>query len=107
MLILYAGSSAFAGEVAFTARPTAVKDGGKVGISFAVSAPTDVEVAIVNTRGEVIRHLVAGVLGETPPAPGTLDHGARTADDIEVKPLIPPPLEVWGFLAERKGQLAQ
>jgi hypothetical protein len=58
-----------AGEVAFTAKPTATKDGGKVKIAFAVSAPTDVEVAVLDAAGKTVRHLAAGVLGPNAPEP--------------------------------------
>jgi NHL repeat len=53
----------------FTKKPTAVRANGKVKISFTVSAPTDVAVYIEDAKGEVIRHLVAGVLGKNPPPP--------------------------------------
>jgi DNA-binding beta-propeller fold protein YncE len=61
-----------AGEVnpaKFTSKPTVRGSNGKRVISFAVSAPTDVEVAILDAGGKVVRHLAAGVLGENPPAP--------------------------------------
>jgi hypothetical protein len=63
-------SAVFGAEApTFTAKPTAVKSGNGAKISFAVSAPTDVAVYIENAKGEVIRHLVAGALGNNPPAP--------------------------------------
>ncbi|MHC4916706.1 MAG: flagellar hook assembly protein FlgD, partial [Planctomycetota bacterium] len=62
-------SSALAGEVKFTQKPTAVKAGETVKITFAVSAPTDVAVYVEDSKGKVIRHLVAGVLGKNPPPP--------------------------------------
>jgi len=62
--------------VRFTREPTAVRTGeGKVKISFAVSRETDVAVSVLDSRGRVIRHLAAGMLGGTAPAPlqkGTL-----------------------------------
>jgi sugar lactone lactonase YvrE len=63
--------SALAGAVTFTTPPKAVKPNGKVKITFAVSARTDVEVAILNAAGKVVRHLAAGVLGgeKAPPKP--------------------------------------
>jgi hypothetical protein len=67
--ILVLGAWAAGGEVSFTAKPKAVRVNGKVKITFAVSAPTDVAVYVENARGEVIRHLVAGVLGKNPPPP--------------------------------------
>jgi len=59
-----------AGEgVTFTERPTAVRSREGVKIRFAVSAPTDVEVAIVDSKGQIICHLAAGRLGENAPKP--------------------------------------
>jgi len=67
--MLLAGASA--GEAAFSAKPLADKVGEKVRISFTVSAPTDVEVAVLNAKGDVVRHLAAGMLGakNAPPEP--------------------------------------
>jgi hypothetical protein len=67
--LLIAAGLGLAGEATFTAKPTAVKNGDKVKIAFAVSAPTDVAVYIENAKGAVVRHLVAGVLGDKAPAP--------------------------------------
>ena len=51
--------------------PVVTKSKEGIKIDFAVSASTDVEVAILNSKGEVVRHLAAGVLGgkNAPPAP--------------------------------------
>jgi len=67
--IYLAGASA--GEIAFSAKPQVQKAGDKVTINFTVAAPTDVEVAVLNAKGEVVRHLAAGVLGakNAPPEP--------------------------------------
>lgn len=63
-------SEASGGEVKFVAGPTAKRSGDKTLISFAVSVKTDVEVAILDARGRMVRHLAAGVLGgENPPPP--------------------------------------
>lgn len=69
-LVLLAGT-AFAAEVRFTTKPMAKQVGEKVEISFAVSALTDVEVAILDAKGNVVRHLAAGLLGTNTPAPLT------------------------------------
>jgi len=55
----------------FTRQPAAKSVGGKVRIAFAVDRKTDVAVFIENAKGEIVRHLVAGVLGQNPPAPLT------------------------------------
>jgi len=60
---------ALAGEVPFTAKPAAVKDGDRVKIVFAVSRETDVAVYVENGKGEIVRHLAAGRLGKNAPEP--------------------------------------
>jgi hypothetical protein len=61
--------AAHAEGVTFTARPAVQKEGGKYTIAFAVSANTDVAVYVEDARGEVVRHLAAGVLGRNAPPP--------------------------------------
>jgi len=56
-------------EGRFTLKPQTEKVGETLKIRFAVSAPTDVEVAILDAGGNVVRHLAAGLLGEHAPAP--------------------------------------
>jgi len=73
--MVVAGGLASAGGVRFAAQPTAKTVGEKVEISFAVSAPTDVTVAIVDARGEVVRHLAAGAVGGDRPSPPPLAKG--------------------------------
>ncbi len=68
----FAGLGATAGEpapVGFARKPAATRDGGTVKITFAVSATTDVAVAVFDAQGKVVRHLAAGVLGGNPPPP--------------------------------------
>ena len=62
-------AAAAAEEVSFTAGPHAKRQGEHVAITFTVSKPTDVTVSILDDRGSVVRHLVAGVLGANAPAP--------------------------------------
>jgi SMP-30/Gluconolactonase/LRE-like region len=57
------------GQAGFAAKPKARLSKGKVRISFAVGASTDVEVAILNRDGKIIRHLAAGLLGDASPSP--------------------------------------
>ncbi len=62
--------NASAGEAPkFTARPAASSEAGGARIAFEVAAPTDVAVEVLDAKGAIIRHLAAGVLGETPPEP--------------------------------------
>jgi hypothetical protein len=76
VLILIAGlvlalTHALAEDVKFSAKPSITKSGDQSTISFALSAPGDVEVCILDASGKVVRHLVAGVLGgkNNPPEP--------------------------------------
>jgi hypothetical protein len=75
LFLLAAASTAWGGEASFSTKPTAAKDGDKVKIGFAVSAPTDVEAAMLAVDGKVVRHLAAGVLGGTKPPPEPLKAG--------------------------------
>ena len=93
------GVAAMGGEVAFSAKPSAVRDGDKVKIGFAVSAPADVEVAVLNATNGAVRHLVAGVLGATNAPPEPLKPGLTQTilwdgkDDLG-KPAGPGPFKV-------------
>ncbi|HOX06098.1 MAG TPA: SMP-30/gluconolactonase/LRE family protein [Planctomycetota bacterium] len=75
---------ATAGEPAKFAKPPSVAKAGDhstgsgpggVKIEFALSAATDVEVAILDAQGKVVRHLAAGVLGGKVPPPAPLKPG--------------------------------
>ncbi len=70
--LLLAGLSAGAAEGSgpiFTKKPVTVREKGGVRIEFAVDRPTDVAVFIDDGQGKVVRHLVAGCLGDAPPEP--------------------------------------
>jgi len=69
--------SAAAGDVTFTQKPTVEQAGGGAAVTFAVSAPTDVEVAVLNAGGATVRHLAAGVLGGKKPPPEPLKPGLK------------------------------
>ncbi|MCG3179832.1 MAG: hypothetical protein BIFFINMI_02178 [Phycisphaerae bacterium] len=69
MACLGPAERARAGDPAFTARPTMVRSEEGYRISFAVSAPIDVEVAVLDGQARVIRHLAAGRLGKNAPEP--------------------------------------
>ncbi|MCW8131698.1 MAG: hypothetical protein KIS92_15235 [Planctomycetota bacterium] len=72
-LLLSAGLHA--GEVAFSPAPSVTRENGKVTIAFSVSKGADVEVAVLNAQKEIVRHLVAGVLGGKNPPPAPLQPG--------------------------------
>jgi hypothetical protein len=64
-----------AGDVAFTQPPTTAKKGERTVLTFALSKGADVEVAVLDAAGEVVRHLAAGVLGGPNPPPAPLAPG--------------------------------
>jgi NHL repeat-containing protein len=70
--IVLSAVGALAGEApvaAFTQAPSAKRIGDKTVISFAVSIETDVAVYVLDAKGQVVRHLVAGMLGKNAPEP--------------------------------------
>jgi DNA-binding beta-propeller fold protein YncE len=67
--LLLIGGRAVAGEARFATPPKAVRAGEGVKITFAVAAPTDAEVAVLDARGKVVRHLGAAALGAKNPPP--------------------------------------
>jgi NHL repeat len=69
LLLTLSATDAGAGEPGFSSKPRASRAGDKVKISFAVSQSTDVEVAILDAAGKILRRLGAGVLGENSPLP--------------------------------------
>ena len=75
LLLLVAASPVSAAKAKFTRAPVATRSGDTVKIAFALSDPTDVEVAVLNAKGEVVRHLAAGVLGGKVPPPPPLQAG--------------------------------
>ncbi|MCW8130489.1 MAG: hypothetical protein KIS92_09090 [Planctomycetota bacterium] len=68
-------SGALAGEPSFSNPPAAKKNGSEATVAFAVSASTDIEVSVLNAKGDVVRHLAAGVLGGEKPPPPPLKPG--------------------------------
>ena len=58
-----------AAQPRFTQPPKVAAENGGLTVSFAVDRPTDVEVAILDAAGRVVRHLAAGKLGPKAPAP--------------------------------------
>ena len=68
-LVVTVPGSGLTAQVSFTTKPSVVKADGKTTITFAVSAATDVEVAVLDGKGRIIRHLAAGMLGANAPAP--------------------------------------
>jgi len=68
-ICLNAAMTACGAGVAFTQKPSVSVEHGKVKITFALSAPTDVAVGIVNEKGNVVKHIAGGMLGDKAPKP--------------------------------------
>ncbi len=78
LLLLFACTvTASAAEPSFISKPSAAKDGDGAKIEFTVSAPTDVEVAVLDAKGAVVRCLAAGLLGANAPEPFKKDSLAQ------------------------------
>src|SRR5262245_13174332 len=74
-ILALAISATAVAEVRLSSGPVAKKSGDKTTISFAVSEAADVEVAVLDADGNVVRHLAAGVLGAKNPPPEPLKEG--------------------------------
>jgi DNA-binding beta-propeller fold protein YncE len=68
-------AQARASERGFAQPPLVAQAGEKTTIAFVVTATTDVEVTILDAKGEPVRHLAAGVLGGRKPPPEPLQTG--------------------------------
>jgi sugar lactone lactonase YvrE len=62
-------------ELRFSAPPKTARDGDAITVSFTLSRAADVEVAVLDAKGTVVRHLAAGVLGGKNPPPPPLKAG--------------------------------
>jgi NHL repeat-containing protein len=56
-------------EPAFVAKPSVATVDGKVRVRFEVNRAMDVTVAVIDGKGNVVRHLAAGMLGPNAPEP--------------------------------------
>lgn len=78
-----------AAKVSFATPPAVAKAGAEVTVSFELSARGDVEVAVLDASGKVVRHLAAGVLGAEKAPPPPLKEGLKQSlvwdgkDDFE------------------------
>jgi hypothetical protein len=59
----------------FSTPPTATREKDKTKIAFTVAKSIDVEVAVLDAKGIVVRHLAAGMLGGKSPPPAPLRAG--------------------------------
>jgi DNA-binding beta-propeller fold protein YncE len=71
---LFAGISLGA-ELSFKSAPVIKKTGDKVSITFTLSKATDCEVAVLDAKNKIVRHLAAGLLGDQTPPPPPLKTG--------------------------------
>ena len=62
-------SAVMAENATFTHPPTVITVNGQTRIRFGVSSTVDVEIAILDHQGIVVRHLAAGLLGSSAPEP--------------------------------------
>lgn len=69
--LLLAFQPAATADLEFAAPPKATRDG----VAFMLSRSADVEVAVLDAKGAVVRHLAAGVLGGKNPPPSPLQPG--------------------------------
>ena len=69
LCLLFAGVASADAPPQFAKKPTVTRAGGRTRIEFAADRATDVAVTVEDSRGKVIRHLAAGVLGKNPPEP--------------------------------------
>ncbi|KPJ74879.1 MAG: hypothetical protein AMS14_04655, partial [Planctomycetes bacterium DG_20] len=96
--LLVLSSTLLAAEVRFAAGPKATRGGDQVKITFTMSAPTNVQVSIVDDHGKTVRHLAAGLLGANAPSPfkrdsltqeltwdGKDDDGRAVAANVKVR----------------------
>lgn len=75
MVQLVMAISLLAADVAFSLKPTVVKEGENYKLTFTLSLGTDVEVCVIGADNKVVRHLAAGVLNGKFPAPEPLKPG--------------------------------
>src|SRR6185436_995054 len=59
----------------FASTPKTVRDGNATAVTFALNRASDIEVSVLDAKGQVVRHLAAGVLGGKNPPPPPLQPG--------------------------------
>ncbi|MGQ9661843.1 MAG: hypothetical protein ACUVWX_05820 [Kiritimatiellia bacterium] len=74
-----------AAPVQFARKPLVSRLEGMLRVEFELSQPSDVEVAVVDPGGNVIRHLAAGLIGLTNSPSAPLIPGLRQILEWDVK----------------------
>jgi hypothetical protein len=77
VILLLIASPVAAQQPRLSSPPKAARSGDQVSVVFSVNQPTDVEVAVLDAKGKVVRHLAAGVLGGKNPPPAPLKPGLQ------------------------------
>lgn len=100
-ILLCLATASFAREPAvpaFEKEPMVTRQGEKIRIEFATNGECDVAVYVEGAKGEVVRHLVAGVLGQEAPEPlkaGSLEQSVIwDGKDDDGKPAAGGPFNV-------------
>jgi hypothetical protein len=75
VVIVACSSAAGSEKSVFRNTPQVSRDGGSYRLTFTLDRPTDVEVAVLDPQGKIVRHLAAGVLGGNNPPPPPLRKG--------------------------------
>lgn len=75
LLLMVSSLVPAAEEAKLVGLPKVTRDGERFQIAFAVNMSTDVEIAVIDRDGKVVRHLAAGVLGGNNPPPPPLRAG--------------------------------
>ena len=101
----FLATAATAADVSFEAGPSATKVADGVRITFTVSTATDAEVAVLDAKGKVVRHLGAAALGAkkaTPPfGPGLSQSIPWDMLDDAGKPATGGPFKLMQVAVER------
>jgi len=99
LVLVLPGNIALAAESMFKSPPSVSRNGQQATVSFELTRSTDVEVSVLNARGNIVRHLAAGIVGDMQAAAplqasslsqsiswdGTDDAGKRVAGPVAVR----------------------
>ncbi len=69
LLVVLLGNMALAADSVFKSPPSVTRNGSGMTVAFELKRSTDVEVAVLDARRKVVRHLAAGVVGGRQAAP--------------------------------------
>ena len=89
-VVVLCATAALAAEPAFVGGPTAKAEANGVRVEFEVNAPTDCAVAVLDAKGQVVRHLFAAMLKSDAVKQSILwdrkdDDGKPVAGDVSVR----------------------